>query len=390
ITKEMKEFLDEQFLLNTRTAQALYHDYAAHMPIIDYHCHLPPQQIAENTQFDNITQVWLNGDHYKWRAMRANGVDESYITGDRPDREKFRKWAQTVPYTLRNPLYHWSHLELRRYFGITKLLTPDTADAIFDETREKLQSAEFSTRGLIRKMNVEVICTTDDPVDRLEFHQQLRQEGYEVAVYPAFRPDEAMAITDPDSFHSYLERLRAVSGIRITDYGQYLEALKNRHRYFGNMGCRLSDHGIEEIYVEDYTPEEIARIFQRALDGERVSFLEARKFKSALLYWFALCDAEAGWVQQYHLGALRNNNTRMMRKMGPNTGWDSIGDFRQATPLATFLDRLDRKGQLAKTILYNLNPADNEMLATMTGNFNDGSVPGKIQFGAAWWFLDQK
>lgn len=360
------------------------------MPIIDYHCHLPPCQIAEDSRFDNIVKAWLDGDHYKWRAMRANGVDESYITGDRPDREKFRKWAQTVPYTLRNPLYHWSHLELRRYFGITKLLTPDTADAIFDETREKLQSAEFSTRGLIRKMNVEVICTTDDPVDRLEFHRQLQQEGYEVAVYPAFRPDEAMEITDPASFHSYLERLRAVSGIRITDYGQYLEALKNRHRYFDNMGCRLSDHGIEEIYVEDYTPEEIVRIFQRALDGERVSFLEARKFKSALLYWFAVCDAEAGWVQQYHLGALRNNNTRMMRKMGPNTGWDSIGDFRQATPLATFLDRLDRKGQLAKTILYNLNPADNEVLATMTGNFNDGSVPGKIQFGAAWWFLDQK
>lgn len=386
----MKKFLDEHFLLNTKTAQLLYHDYAAKMPIIDYHCHLPPQQIAENTRFENITQVWLNGDHYKWRAMRTNGIDESFITGDRPDREKFRKWAETVPYTLRNPLYHWTHLELQRYFGITDLLTPETADRIFDETQEKLQSPEYRVRGLLQRMNVRVICTTDDPLDNLGYHQQLQDEGYEIPVFPAFRPDAAMNLGKPAVFAAYVATLATVSGRSVTTYADFVAALKTRHDFFAAMGCKVSDHGLEEIYVVDYIEEEIGRIFEKALAGNVVSDMEHRQFKSAMLLLFAQWDAEKGWVQQYHLGALRNNNSRMMHKLGPDTGWDSIGDFRQGSALSKFLDKLDSKDQLAKTILYNLNPADNELMATMVGNFNDGSVAGKIQFGTAWWFLDQK
>ena len=386
----MKKFLDEHFLLNTKTAQLLYHDYAAKMPIIDYHCHLPPQQIAENTQFENITQVWLNGDHYKWRAMRTNGIDESYITGDSSDREKFRKWAETVPYTLRNPLYHWTHLELQRYFGITDLLTPETADRIFDETREKLQSNDYRVRGLLSKMNVRVVCTTDDPADTLEYHRKLRDEGYEIPVFPAFRPDTAMNLANPAAFATYVAKLGTVSDRSIVTFADFAAALKTRHDFFASMGCRVSDHGLEEVYVADYTEEEIGRIFEKALAGNTVSDMEHGQFKSAMLFLFAQWDAEKGWVQQYHLGALRNNNSRMMRKLGPDTGWDSIGDFRQGSAISKFLDKLDSQDQLAKTILYNLNPADNELMATMIGNFNDGSVAGKIQFGTAWWFLDQK
>lgn len=386
----MKKFLDEQFLLNTDTARILYHEYAANMPIIDYHCHLPPQQIAENTRFDSITQVWLNGDHYKWRAMRTNGVDEQYITGGASDREKFRKWAETVPYTMRNPLYHWTHLELQRYFGISELLSGDTADRIFDETQEKLRSPEYRVRGLLERMNVRVICTTDDPIDTLDFHRQLREEAYEIPVFPAFRPDAGMSLSDLGKFNAYVTALEKVSDRSISDLDDYLHALKSRHDFFASMGCCVSDHGLEEIYVEAYTDEEIGRIFEKALAGQAVSDLEHRKFKSALLFLFAQWDAEKNWVQQYHLGALRNNNSRMMAKLGPDTGWDSIGDFRHGKALSIFLDRLDRDNQLTKTILYNLNPADNELMATMIGNFNDGSVPGKIQFGSGWWFLDQK
>jgi Glucuronate isomerase len=386
----MKKFLDEQFLLNTDTAQILYHGYAANMPIIDYHCHLPPQQIAENTRFDNITQVWLNGDHYKWRAMRTNGVDEHYITGAASDREKFRKWAETVPYTMRNPLYHWTHLELQRYFGISELLNKDTADRIFDETQEKLRSPEYRVRGLLERMNVKIICTTDDPIDTLDFHRQLREEAFEIPVFPAFRPDAGMNLSDLEKFKAYVTALEKVSDRSISDLDDYLHALKSRHDFFASMGCCVSDHGLEEIYVEAYTDEEIGRIFEKALAGQAVSDLEHRKFKSALLFLFAQWDAEKNWVQQYHLGALRNNNSRMMAKLGPDTGWDSIGDFRHGKALSLFLDRLDRGNQLTKTILYNLNPADNELMATMIGNFNDGSVPGKIQFGSGWWFLDQK
>jgi glucuronate isomerase len=388
--KFMKKFLDENFLLTTKTSQVLYHDYAANMPIIDYHCHLPPQEIAENTQFENISQVWLKGDHYKWRAMRTNGVDESYITGNKPDREKFRKWAETVPYTMRNPLYHWTHLELQRYFGIDELLSGKTADKIYDECEEKLKSSEFQVRGLLKQMNVKVVCTTDDPVDSLNYHQQLKDEGYEMPVLPAFRPDNAMNLSDLDKFKGYVNKLEAISNVSISTYSDFLKALNSRHDFFASMGCGVSDHGLEEIYCEDYTAEEIARIFEKSISGIAISDLEHRKFKSAMLFEFAEWDAERGWVQQFHLGALRNNNSRMLSQLGPDTGWDSIGDFSQGRALSKFLDKLDRDDKLAKTILYNLNPNDNELMATMIGNFNDGSIAGKIQFGSAWWFLDQK
>lgn len=386
----MKSFLDENFLLHNHTAQQLYHDYAAAMPIIDYHNHLPPQDIAENKNFENLTQVWLNGDHYKWRAMRTNGVPEEFITGQKDDWEKFQHWAATVPYTLRNPLYHWTHLELRRYFGITDLLNTDTAKKIYDEASAKLQTPEFSVRKLLEKMKVKIICTTDDPVDDLEFHKKLEADNWPVKVRPAFRPDKAMNVDDVQVFNSYLSLLEKASGLSISSFQDYLSALKKRHAYFEQHFCSVSDHGLEEIYAEDYTEKEIAAIFSKIRSGNVLTTEEIKKFKSAMLVTFAEWDWEKGFVQQYHLGALRNNNSRMMKKLGPDTGWDSIGDFSQARALAKFLDRLDRNNTLAKTILYNLNPADNELFATMIGNFNDGSMAGKIQWGSAWWFLDQK
>ena len=386
----IKQFLDENFLLTTKTSAKLYHEYAALMPIIDYHCHLSPKAIAENTQFKNITQIWLNGDHYKWRAMRTNGVDERYITGDQSDREKFRKWAETVPYTMRNPLYHWTHLELKRYFGIHELLNSNSADRIYDECTEKLASEDFRVRQLLKKMNVKVICTTDDPIDSLNDHQKLKDENYEIPVYPAFRADQALELGDLIKFRSYLDQLEKSSNISIVDYNAFLKALKNRHDFFSKLGCRVSDHGLEEIYSEDFTDHEIKTVFQKALMLKPLTLLEIRKFKSALLLCLAQWDAEKGWVQQFHLGALRNNNTKMLGQLGPDTGWDSIGDFSQGKALAKFLNALDRNDALTKTILYNVNPNDNELMATMIGNFNDGSMAGKIQFGSAWWFLDQK
>jgi glucuronate isomerase len=386
----MKKFLDENFLLQTATAQQLYHEFAKEMPIIDYHCHLPPDQIAGDINFKNLTQIWLYGDHYKWRAMRTNGVDESYITGNTSDWEKFEKWAETVPYTLRNPLYHWTHLELQRYFDVHDILNKDTARSIYEECTEKLQSREYSVRNLLRKMNVRVVCTTDDPVDTLEHHQRIKEDDFEIKVLPAYRPDKAMNVDDTAAFNNYLSRLEAVSNTHIVSYADYLDALKQRHDFFASMGCSVSDHGLEQIYAEEYTEAEIASLFDKIRSGKELTLQERLKFKSAMLHTFALWDHEKGWVQQYHLGALRNNNTRMMQQLGPDTGWDSIGDFSQGGALSRFLDRLDSNNQLAKTILYNLNPGDNELLATMIGNFNDGSIPGKIQFGSAWWFLDQK
>ncbi|WP_217606322.1 glucuronate isomerase [Chitinophaga sp. GbtcB8] len=386
----MKKFLDEHFLLNTATAQRLYHEYAKEMPVIDYHCHLPPVQIAADMQFENLTQAWLYGDHYKWRAMRTNGVHESYCTGNKPDWEKFEQWAATVPYTLRNPLYHWTHLELQRYFDVNEVLNPSSAARIYDECTEKLQGPDFSVRNLLRKMKVALVCTTDDPVDTLEYHQQLKKEGFEIPILPAFRPDASMNVDDPVKYNQYLEKLGKASDVTINTYQDLLDALRNRHDFFAANGCSVSDHGIEEIYADDFTGTEIAAIFKKIRGGAALSREENRKFKSALLLELAEWDWEKGWVQQYHLGALRNNNSRMLRQLGPDTGWDSIGDFSQARALARFLDRLDGQDKLAKTILYNLNPSDNELLATMIGNFNDGSVAGKVQFGSAWWFLDQK
>lgn len=386
----MKPFLNEDFLLENETAKQLYHDYARQMPIIDYHCHLPPQQIAEDTRFENITQVWLYGDHYKWRAMRSNGVKERYCTGNATDEEKFTEWAKTVPYTLRNPLYHWTHLELQRYFGIHELLNEKSAARIYAACNEQLQQPGYSVRGLLKKMNVRIVCTTDDPTDDLAYHKQLQHEGFDIPVYPAFRPDNAMNVSDAAKFVAYTQKLEAASGISISNFNDFLYALQNRHDFFASMGCKVSDHGLEEIYADDFTGVEIEAIFRKVHNGKDISLAEQRKFKSAMLMHFAEWDWEKGWVQQYHLGALRNNNSRMMQKLGADTGWDSIGDFAQGKAISKFLDRLDKENQLAKTILYNLNPADNELMATMIGNFNDGSVAGKIQWGSAWWFLDQK
>lgn len=386
----MKTFLDDNFLLQSKTAQELYHTYSKHLPIIDYHNHLIPEQIANNSSFENISQVWLNGDHYKWRAMRTNGVNEKYITGDASDKEKFLKWAETVPYTLRNPLYHWTHLELQRYFGITDILSPKTAEKIYDLTAEKLAQPQYSVRGLLKMMNVEVVCTTDDPIDDLRYHQQFAQENESFRMLPAFRPDKAMNSDDIAALNKYIDQVEAVTNTSIGSISEYRSALKSRHDFFAENGCSVSDHGLEQIYAEDYTEEEIASIFQKIRTNQEISHQENLKFKSAMLVYFAEWDHEKGWVQQYHLGALRNNNARMLRINGPDTGWDSIGDFSQARALSKFLNRLDNEDKLTKTILYNLNPADNELIATMIGNFNDGSIKGKIQFGSAWWFLDQK
>lgn len=386
----MKKFLDENFLLNNETAKTLFHEFAKDMPIIDYHNHLIPQQIADDVNFENLTQVWLYGDHYKWRAMRSNGVDEAYITGGKSDFEKFQKWAETVPYTLRNPLYHWTHLELQRYFDIHEILDGDSAARIYEECTAKLQTPEYSVRNLLRKMKVEAVCTTDDPTDSLEYHQQIAKDGCEILVRPAFRPDKAMNADDIEGLNLYIDKLEQVADVHIGDFDTYLVALKKRHDFFAENGGSISDHGLEQIYAEDYTDAEIKAIFNKIRGKQELSFSEVLKFKSAMLIHFAQWDYEKGWVQQYHLGALRNNNTRMLSQLGPDTGWDSIGDFSQARQLSKFLNKLDTDDKLAKTIIYNLNPADNELMATMIGNFNDGSVAGKVQFGSGWWFLDQK
>jgi len=386
----MKEFLSEDFLLESAPARHLYFEHARKMPIIDYHCHLPPSEIAEDKNFANLTNIWLNGDHYKWRAMRTNGVAEKYITGDSDDFEKFEKWAYTVPYTMRNPLYHWTHMELKNPFGISKLLNPDSAKEIYDHCTSLLQSSNYSTRNLLRNFKVELICTTDDPIDNLEHHQKIKDDNFEISVLPTFRPDKAMAVEDPASYNQYLDNLSEVAKIEIKDFQSLIDALKIRHDFFHNMGGRLSDHGLEEVYSGNFKKAEILKIFNAIRSGNTLSKKKILKFKSALLLILAEMDHEKGWTQQFHLGALRNNSARMVSQLGPDTGFDSIGDFDMAKPLSKFLDNLDKKDKLAKTIFYNLNPSDNYIFATMIGNFNDGSIPGKIQYGSGWWFLDQK
>jgi glucuronate isomerase len=385
-----QSFINEDFLLYSESARRLYHEYAAGMPIIDYHNHLPPDQMASNHRFENISQVWLYGDHYKWRAMRTHGIAEAYCTGNASDYDKFLQWSATVPFTVRNPLYHWTHLELKRYFGIDTLLNADTAPGIYHACSEQLQSSSHFTMGLLQQMNVKLLCTTDDPVDSLEYHQQLAASGTTPKVLPAFRPDKAMAVENPAAFNAYVNRLEEVSNISIGNYQALLQALKSRHDYFAANGCRVSDHGLEQMYAEAFTAAEIESIFNKVRSGQSLAQQEILQFKSAMLIEFAEWDWEKGWVQQFHLGALRNNNSRRLRELGPDTGWDSIGDFSQAVALSKFLGKLDDQNKLAKTIIYNLNPADNELMATMIGNFNDGSVAGKIQWGSAWWFLDQK
>lgn len=387
----MKQFLDDNFVLQNETAKYLYHQHAARQPIIDYHCHLDPKLIAEDYRFDNLGELWLGGDHYKWRAMRTNGVDERYCTGkETSDWEKFEKWAETVPYTMRNPLYHWTHLELKTAFGITELLNPETARAIYDECTAKLRTPEFSARSLMKHYNVEVVCTTDDPADSLEHHLALKNEGFEIKVLPTWRPDKAMAVENPTNYRSYVEKLSQASGITINKFADLIEALRNRHDFFASVGCKLSDHGIEEFYAVDYTANEIEAIFNKVYGGKALSKEEIVKFKSAMLYEGAIMDWEKGWTQQFHYGAIRDNNTRLFRKLGPDTGFDSIGDFTVAKAMSKFLNRLDIDNRLTKTIIYNLNPRDNDLVATMIGNFQDGSIAGKIQFGSGWWFLDQK
>jgi glucuronate isomerase len=387
----MTAFITEDFLLQTKTARNLYHEHAEKMPIYDYHCHLPAELIAEDHQFDNLTQPWLYGDHYKWRAMRANGIAEKYVTGDASDYEKFEKWAQTVPRCLRNPLYHWTHLELKEPFGVKdKLLGPDTAKEIYETCSQMLRTPQFSVRSIMRKMNVRLLCTTEGPLDSLEHHKRIRADGFETEVHTAFRPDQAMAIDDPVSWNAFVDKLSETCDTEIADYDSFLEALRGRHDYFHQNGCRLSDHGLETAYADDYTEQQIKSIFDKIRSGTEPDGSESLKFKSAMMVELALMDHEAGWVQQLHLGALRNNSTRLFEALGPDIGCDSMGDLETAAPLSKFLDRLDTNDKLPKTILYNLNPRDNAVCATMVGNFQDGSTPGKMQYGSAWWFLDQK
>jgi glucuronate isomerase len=388
--QSVKEFLSDDFLLQSNTAKILFHDYAKDMPVIDYHNHLSPQEIAGDRIFENLTKIWLEGDHYKWRAMRTNGVNEKYITGESSDEEKFQKWAETVPYTVRNPLYHWTHMELKNPFGVNKILNTESAKGIYDECSALLRTKEFSVKNLLRKRKVEVVCTTDDPLDSLNFHESIAASADSPRMFPAFRPDKAMEIENIEKFKSWVNKLGDLSGRAIHDFTSFLEGIKTRHDFFHSRGCRISDHGLETIYAEDFTDKEIDLIFKKVMAGGKPDFSEVLKFKSAMLYYFAIMDHAKGWVQQFHLGAIRNNNSRMQKKLGADSGFDSIGDFEIARPMAKFFNRLDSDDKLAKTIIYNLNPRDNEVFATMIGNYNDGSIAGKMQYGSAWWFLDQK
>ncbi|MCD0468884.1 glucuronate isomerase [Flavobacterium sp. JAS] len=384
-----QSFINDNFLLENKFAEELYHNYSKNQPIIDYHNHLSPQFIAQDKIFDNITQVWINGDHYKWRAMRTLGVNEQFVTGNGSDKDKFLNWGKTVPYTMRNPLYHWTHLELARYFDIYDLLNEKSAEKIYIETSEKINSEAYSTQNLLKKVNAEVVCTTEDPIDSLEFHQKLIKNPIGIKMSTAFRPDKAILISN-DGYNAYLDTLGDVSGIAINTYVDLCNALKKRVEYFNQNGCKLSDHGLDQIYFENFTQSEINSIFKKKRENQTITSEEGLKFQSAILLFLSETYHEFGWVQQFHLGALRNNNARMHRILGPDTGWDSISDFPQAQKLSSFLNALDSKDKLTKTIIYNLNPSDNEVMATMIGNFNDGSVKGKVQFGSGWWFLDQK
>ena len=383
-------FIHDDFLLGTKTARRLYHEFAESEPIFDYHCHLPPGDVARNRQFKNLFEIWLEGDHYKWRAMRTNGVAERYCTGDASPYDKFLAWAKTVPRTLRNPLYHWTHLELKRYFGINDLLNEKTAKTIWDRANEQLAKPAWTTHGILKKFKVKVVCTTDDPVDALSDHREFARSGHSTKMLPAFRPDNALMVNTPVQFNRWVEQLAAASNVDINGFGAFTTALQRRHDFFHSQGCRLSDHGMNHCYADFCTEKIAAGIFDKARRGETVSPQEHAQFASHMMLLFGTLDAKRGWVKQLHLGAMRNNNSRLVKRLGADKGFDSIGDWPQAKALAAYLDRLDAENALPKTILYNNNPVDNYVFASMIGNFQDGSVPGKIQFGTAWWFLDQK
>ncbi|MCM5663096.1 glucuronate isomerase [Galbibacter mesophilus] len=384
-----QKFIHDNFILSNKYAEELYHSYAKEMPIIDYHCHLAPADIARDRVFENTTKVWLDGDHYKWRAMRTLGIDEKYITGGASDKEKFQKWAETVPYTMRNPLYHWTQMELARYFDEHELLNGNNAERIYNETTEKLQSPDLSCRSLLTKMNVEVVCTTEDPIDTLEHHQKIAKNPFETLISTSFRPDKSIMIGN-EGFLEYLSKLEKASDVSINSLQDLKDALKKRLDYFDSNGCKVSDHGLNSIPFINYTDAEVDAILKKKLKKQILTSEEIEKYESAVLQFLSEEYHKLGWVQQFHLGALRNNNKRMLAKLGPDTGWDSIADYPQAEKLSNFLNKLDSQDQLSKTIIYNLNPAHNEVMATMIGNFNDGSVKGKVQFGSGWWFLDQK
>ncbi len=385
----MKKFLDENYILENETARRLYFEHAARMPIIDYHNHLPPQEIASNKVFNNITEIWLNGDHYKWRAMRANGISEKFITGNASDEDKFLKWSETVPYTMRNPLYHWTHLELQRYFNIGDLLNANSGKSIYKSTTEKLRSPEYSTQRLLRKMNVDVVCTTDDPTDTLEHHSAIDEKEVGFKMLPGFRPDKFILI-ESSVFLSSIRKLEEVTGHSISSFQDLVEGLQDRIDFFHDLGGRLADHGLNRIYAAEFSDQEADTILKKVLDGKEIYEGEVDEFKSALLYYLARMYHAKGWTMQFHLGAIRNNNDRLRRSLGVDVGCDSMGDFEQASALSRFLNRLDIEEKLCKTILYNVNPQDNAVFATMAGNFNDGETAGKIQWGSAWWYLDQK
>lgn len=387
----MKTFITEDFLLQSKAARELYHGYAENEPIFDYHCHLPPQQLADNYQFRNLYDVWLAGDHYKWRAMRSNGIDERFCTGNASDEEKFLAYAKTVPMTVRNPLYHWTHLELLRYFGIGKLLDESSAPKVWKKGNELLAQPEFRTQGLVERSKVRVICTTDDPVDDLSAHLQIRQEGtLKTRVYPTFRPDKSLTIDQPEAFNAWVGKLEAVSKIDCSSFSGFLQALTQRHDFFHEQGARLSDHGLNFCPGKFANEATAAKLFEAARGGQAASFEDWEQYAGFMMVFFGHLDAKRGWVKQLHLGAQRNNNSRLVNSIGPDTGFDSIGDWPQAASLARYLNVLDSENSLPKTIIYNLNPADNYVMGTMIGNFQDGSVAGKIQFGSGWWFLDQK
>ncbi|MDE0838200.1 MAG: glucuronate isomerase [Kiritimatiellae bacterium] len=387
-----KSFIHDNFLLETDAAAELYHTYAADLPIFDYHCHLPPAEIASDQRYENMTQLWLAGDHYKWRAMRSNGIDEAYCTGGAPDKEAFMKWAETVPALLRNPLYHWTHIELKRFFGIEDLLLgPDTAEHIWETCNARLQDADFSARGMMQQSNVKLVCTTDDPVDDLQDHRSIAQDDtFDIPVLPAWRPDRALALDTPEVFNDWVDALAASADTDISTLDSFRTAIAKRHDFFHAQGCRLSDHGLETVYATPYTERDIQAAFAKARAGTAVTGEALDQFRSAMLYEFAILDHSKGWVQQFHIGAMRNNSERRFAALGPDTGFDSISDMAYGTALSKFLSRLDQNDQLSPTILYNLNPRDNALMATMLGNFQDGIMPGKIQWGSGWWFMDQK